>query len=163
MPEENQASDKPARKPTPPAATASPSETKTPKEWAMLTGNGPSTEKRKNAWKGPGFSRPHGSVEHEAAELLHGWGDHKHETGAPIQLTRADYEAALAATHPEDEYELTAGPEGKPVPKADEFGNPVIKKHAGNPVPHPAALSPYKGKRGQLRIGEKPVADGAKS
>jgi hypothetical protein len=52
---------------------------------------------------------------HGAAEALHGWTLHEHHAGAPIQLTREDYVAAIkAATTP-----------------ANTF------------APHPAALSPF--------------------
>lgn len=56
--------------------------------------------------------------QHEAASVEHGWALHAHHTGSPIRLSRADYEAALKAVEPE----------------------------TGNPVPHPAALSPHKPK-----------------
>lgn len=141
----------PEQKPPTPAAA---SDVMTPREHAIATGNGP--KKRANVWTGPGFSRQMGSVEHETAKLLHGWNDHEHETGKPIELSRADYLAALKATHPDDELEMTEV-EGKKTPKLDRSGNPIVKKLAGNPVPHPAALSPYKGKRGGLRLGEKPA------
>jgi hypothetical protein len=58
--------------------------------------------------------------QHEAAAIEHGWAAHAHHAGEPIKLTRADYEAALKAVQPKE----------------------------GNPVPHPAALSPHKPKPG---------------
>ena len=45
----------------------------------------------------PSESRPHPDLwKHEAAAALHGWAAHRHHAGQPIQLTRADYEAAVA-------------------------------------------------------------------
>jgi hypothetical protein len=55
---------------------------------------------------------------HAAAAVLHGWAAHQHHAGSPIQLTEADYDAALAA--------VTVAPL----------------------VPHNAALSPYAAKAG---------------
>jgi hypothetical protein len=40
---------------------------------------------------------------HGAAEALHRWTLHAHHTGAEMQLTRDDYEAALAAASEPDE------------------------------------------------------------
>jgi hypothetical protein len=34
---------------------------------------------------------------HSAASALHGWTLHAHNNGAPLQLSRSDYEAALTA------------------------------------------------------------------
>lgn len=61
------------------------------------------------------------SWQHNAAEQLHGWKNHAHHEGKPIELTRADYLAALKA-----------------VETADK---------AGNYTPHKAALSPHAPKR----------------
>lgn len=36
-------------------------------------------------------------VAHAAAATLHGWREHRHHTGSPMALSRADYEAALRA------------------------------------------------------------------
>lgn len=55
--------------------------------------------------------------QHAAAEQLHHWKDHAHHDGQPIQLTRADYLAALAAA---------ANHDAKPAP-----------------TPHKPALSPH--------------------
>lgn len=157
MSEDTQSGDKPHRQgfaPKPPEQKPSGAELKTPREWALATGNGPKPQGR-NQWSGPGFSRPMGSVEHEVAAVLHGWREHEHETGEAPKMSKDDYLAALKASHPEDEYELEQ--DGK-TPKRDRDGNPVIKKHGGSPVPHSGALSPYKGKLGSLRLGEKPQA-----
>jgi len=54
---------------------------------------------------------------HAAARALHGWAEHAHHTGAPMELSAEDYAAALeAACNP-----------GK----------------SGSYEPHPAALSPH--------------------
>jgi hypothetical protein len=55
---------------------------------------------------------------HAAAVVLHGWHKHAHHAGEPMQLTRAQYEAALEAAGPSE----------------------------GIPAPHPAALSPHANK-----------------
>lgn len=55
--------------------------------------------------------------DHNAASALHRWLPHEHHAGAPIRITRAAYEAALAAA-----------------------SNPNASGHY---VPHSAALSPY--------------------
>lgn len=98
---------------------------KTPKEWALETGNSPKNISR-NRWLTlngktevipTGMSRLMGSVEHEVASVLHGWREHEHHAGEPIKLTKEDYLAALAAAMPTE----------------------------GNPIPHPAAVSPHKG------------------
>ena len=34
---------------------------------------------------------------HEVAAVLHGWREHAHHSGAPLQLSRDDYELALLA------------------------------------------------------------------
>jgi hypothetical protein len=126
-----------------PAQKAGP-ELKSPLDWAMATGNGPK-ESRSSDWTGTavtmGMSGLKGSVEHEVASVLHGWRQHEEAENGPILLTREDYLTALKATHPEDEYDL----DDKGEPKRDRWGNPVIKKHAGNPAPHAPALSKHKG------------------
>lgn len=53
--------------------------------------------------------------QHAAARVLHGWGKHQHHAGAPMLLTRDEYEAALRAAEPE----------------------------VGVPVPVPSCTSPY--------------------
>lgn len=57
------------------------------------------------------------SWQHNAAAALHGWGDHAHHAGKPMQLTAKAYRNALRAA-----------------------ANPDVK---GNYVPEPAALSPH--------------------
>jgi hypothetical protein len=61
------------------------------------------------------------SAAHEAAAVLHGWAEHEHHTGKTIELSRSAYQGALnAASH--------------------------FAEGTGDYVPHPAALSPFKGK-----------------
>lgn len=101
-------------------------ELKSPREWALITGNGPKA-KPGVLWTGnglAGMSRPMGSVEHEVASVLHGWREHEHHANEPMLLTLEDYLAALKASHPQE----------------------------GNPIPHPAALSPHKGGRIRVRL-----------
>lgn len=146
--------------PKPGRATAPAPTLKTPREWALELGHGPKQVGR-NQWFGTcaehGMSGVYGSPEYQVARTLHGWDDHDYESqDKPLKLTRADFEAALKATHPEDELEIETDGPRKGEPKRDAYGNPIIKTHAGNPVPHPAALSPFKGMRGRLRLGEQP-------
>ncbi len=98
---------------------------KTAADWADETGHG--VKKVKAAFTSGGMSRLMRSVEHEVAAVLHGWREHAHETGAHMLMTKEVYLKALEATHPE----------------------------VGNPKPHPAALSPYKGKMGKVALGKK--------
>jgi len=98
-------------------------ERKSPKEWALATGNGPKASASKNKWDvAQGMSAPRGSVYHEIASVLHGWKEHQENENAPMLLTQEEYLAALKATMPEE----------------------------GNPVPHKPALSPHKG--GTVRV-----------
>jgi hypothetical protein len=48
---------------------------------------------------------------HEAASVMHGWKLHEHHAGAPLQITREDYEAALRAAGETDAV-------GQPIPHA---------------------------------------------
>lgn len=88
---------------------------------------------------------------HSGAEALHGWREHAHHAGAPIQLTRDEYSAALkAAAGPVTRVveEVTrkgqAFKKGAAIDshKAAELGVPVVTDYE----PHNAALSPHKGK-----------------
>lgn len=54
---------------------------------------------------------------HEAAAVMHGWALHEHHEGKPLELTRADYEAALKAAGETDA--------------------------KGQPIPHVPAMSPH--------------------
>jgi hypothetical protein len=72
--------------PTPAAAAPS---TRTPEEWARIKGLFlPAATSYKIA---------HFDWKHAAAEAAHGWADHAHHAGAPMQLSEADYDAAIAA------------------------------------------------------------------
>ncbi len=94
---------KTAAQPSAPSGEALPSaETRTPDEWAREYF--PASDK--------GRLHPR-LMNHGAANGGHGWALHEHHAGAPMQLTREDYLAAIRAA-------LTS-------PFA----------------PHPAALSPY--------------------
>jgi hypothetical protein len=97
---------------------------KSPKDWAIITGNGPTKNSnnlwdngKKNSGRPKGMSRQLGTMAHECASILHGWKEHEHQAGGPILLTKEDYELALKAAMCEE----------------------------GNPVPHAPALSPHKG------------------
>ena len=127
----------------PKAETVKSVDTKTPAEWATLLGHAPKSVEGVE-WVGTlaesGMSEAKFSMAHEIASVLHGWPSHAHHANEPIQLTRADYEAALKAAFPEDRYEMDGD-----KPKLDRRGNAVIAKggHGGNPKPHRAALSKY--------------------
>jgi len=94
-------SDAPAAPASPaaPATEATPARTHfTPDELAVLTGN--VAEAKGPIAFGEGArpkKQPAYSWQHAAAAQLHGWNAHEHHAGSPIQLSRADYEAALAA------------------------------------------------------------------
>ena len=87
------------------AAPSAVAETRTPEAWAREVFP-PSERGRQN---------PQAFL-HGAAAALHHWKTHEHHEGAPLQLTRADYEAAIEAA------------------KSTAF------------APHPAALSPHAGR-----------------
>lgn len=71
------------------APRAASGEMKTPDEWSHALGY---RVKRREKWQQEGPSS-----EHRGAEVLHGWLEHAHHAGAPMQLTKADYLAALKA------------------------------------------------------------------
>lgn len=88
---------------------------------------------------------------HAAAEALHGWREHEHHEGAPIQLTADEYTAALKAasapvTRVADDVERNGEKYSNGADinshKAAELGVPVVTDYE----PHPAALSPHRGK-----------------
>ncbi len=158
--------DKPAAaNAVPPAAD----EKRSPRDWALALGHGPKAARPQLVDQGTKkmLSPMLGSAEHEAAKALHGWDEHEHHENGPIQLTRSDYEAALAASHPADVY-LRAGTKDGETKGADEalkdaWGNPVLHpKFDGTPRPHAGALSKHKGNlvrvslaRGEHRADEK--------
>jgi len=84
--------------------------------------------------------------QHAGAEALHGWKEHEHHTGKPIELSKAAYEGALkAAAAP---VTRAIGKDGKPTGEplesyaAATAGIPTITDYE----PHQPALSPHKGK-----------------
>jgi hypothetical protein len=104
-----------------PVVAKAPETTATPHEHAVAIGKvEPYNEVVKIGPKGsnptPGVRSLY-SWDHAAAAALHGWKNHEHHAGAPIQITRAAYESALAAASAPDA--------------------------TGRYVPHPAARSPY--------------------
>jgi hypothetical protein len=169
MSDEAKASTK-AEKSTPQPATApAATEKRSPREWALALGHGPKPKRPQLVDEGTVqmLSSLLGSAKHEAAKALHGWDDHEHNEGAPIELTSEDYLAALAASHPVDVY-LKKGTKDERTPDAEEaardrWGNPVLHpKFDGTPKPHPGALSKHKGNKVRVgkdgreyRIGEK--------
>jgi hypothetical protein len=81
--------------------------TKSPREWAAVKGHIVKPKK-------PGQAE-HFGWQFAAAETVHGWREHAHHTGAPMQLTEQDYDAAIAA----------------------------VCNPKGNPIAHTPALSQY--------------------
>lgn len=109
MSDEAKAGAKPTPKndPPPPAAVVE-VEKKSPREWAIALGHGPSGKPQlRDEGTRQMLSGLKGSEAYEIAKVLHGWQFHEDHEGKPIQLTRADFEAALKAALPE---------EGNPVP-----------------------------------------------
>ncbi len=115
MSDEAKAGGKPTPKSeVPPPAPVAGTEKKSPRDWAIALGHGPTGGKRQLRDEGTRqfLSSVRGSEAYEIAKVLHGWQFHEDHEGGPIQLTRADFEAALKAALPE----------------------------SGNPVPHKPAL-----------------------
>jgi len=83
---------------------------------------------------------------HNGAAALHGWAEHAHHEGKPIQLSGDDYKAALkAASAPITRaLDKDGKPTGEPVDslEAANAGIPTITDYE----PHKPALSPHKGK-----------------
>jgi hypothetical protein len=83
---------------------------------------------------------------HNGAAALHGWREHEHHEGKPIQLSADDYKAALkAASAPVTRaLDKDGKPTGDPIDslEAAQKGIPTITDYE----PHAAALSPHKGK-----------------
>lgn len=107
MPEENAAPESAATDPSaptepPPAPRPVAPEKRTPDAWA------------REYFPASDRGRPHPALwRHAGAAALHQWALEAHHAGKPLELTRADYEAALEAA-------------AKP-----------------NPAPHPGALGPH--------------------
>lgn len=51
--------------------------------------------KAPNDWAAVLFTNPRDRWRHDVASAAHGWAVHAYETGAPLLLSRADYEAAV--------------------------------------------------------------------
>ena len=82
--------------------------TKTPREWAAVKGQIVKPKKP-------------GQVEYldwrfAAAETVHGWRQHAHHAGSPMQLTESAYDGAIGAV---------SAPSGNPVPFA-----PALSQYA---------------------------------
>lgn len=112
MPDEDAAPDEA------PAGTPAPV-TRTPEQWAREFF--PTSERGR---------AHHDSWKHGAAQGLHGWDMHRHHAGAPMQLLREDYQAAIFAA----ETLVEVHDAGAELP---------IHTY----VPHPAALSPHHARR----------------
>ena len=84
-PAEAQPTDTPKPPPDQPAAPS----TRTPDEWAAAKGL---FAKATAPWKSDNYD-----WRHAAAVAAHGWAEHAHHAGAPMQLSEADYDAAIAA------------------------------------------------------------------
>jgi hypothetical protein len=107
---------------------------RTPAEWAKLAFP---MQRKGGTDAAPRFVSHPNFWQHKAAAALHGWADHEHHAGAPIQLTGDDYYAALvAASEPKPQ---------KVVEKAIRDGKEVDVERAlpAQYVPHFPALSPH--------------------
>lgn len=84
------------------------------------------------------------SWQHAAAAQLHGWAEHEHHEGKPIELTAAEYEAALkAASEPVTREIDENGKPGRPL-SAKELAELKGKKPTVTDYePHPGALSKH--------------------
>ncbi len=74
-------------------------ETKTPREWGAAKGH---IHAARTKWQSPEVD-----WRYAAAETLHGWREHEHHAGAPIQLAEEDYDGAI---------EAVSAPVGNPTP-----------------------------------------------
>lgn len=116
---------------------------KTPQEWARATGRVLAEHRDVFRFNGEP-AEPLYAWQHAAAAQLHGWHDHAHHEGAPIRLTKDEYEAALKAS--EAPVTRALDKDGKP----SEPLTPEQLKNLGGkrPLvtdyePHPAALSKH--------------------
>jgi hypothetical protein len=89
---------------------------KTPRAWALETGNGPPGARNRWADHSKGMSSPRGSMAHEVASVLHGWSQHAHHENGAMSMTKEDYLKALEAAMPK---------EGNPKPHM-----PACSKHS---------------------------------
>lgn len=106
-----------ATQPAPSAGGAPAAETMTPLEHAQALGLVRSAFRQVRADGEKSDSMALFDWRHNSADALHGWSHHEYHAGAPLQLTREDYEAALEAAS---------------KPRAD-----------GHYVPHEAAKGKY--------------------
>ena len=140
----------------PPASVAGP-DLRSPRDWAVALGHGPSGKPQlKDEGTKKMLSGPRGSVEYHVAKAMHGWEEHEFHEGTPMLLSRADFEAALAASHPVETYIAADGKStttDATKAKRDAWKNPVLDpKSNGNPKPHPGALSKHLGNK--IRVGK---------
>lgn len=137
--------DAPPQPPEPPAAETVPARTHfTPAELAVATGNATNRKPGIRMGGGTPQEQPVYSWQHNAAAQLHGWAAHEHHAGAPIQLTPAEYQAALKAAS--EEVTRVVEKDGKPGAVVDAASvksingtKPLVSRYE----PHKAALSPH--------------------
>jgi hypothetical protein len=149
--------EKPAAPPAVPPTVPAAEDKRSPRDWAIALGHAP-TGKPQLADEGTVkmLSGPRGSAEYHVAKAMHGWEEHEFHEGTPMLLSRADFEAALKASHPPDVY-VAADGKGTTTEaekaKRDAWNNPVLDpKMNGNPKPHPAALSKHLGNKVRVSL-----------
>jgi hypothetical protein len=116
----------------------------TPDELAKATGNAEQVKADVRFGGGRPDKELRYSWQHAAAAQLHGWAAHEHHAGAPIALTREDYEAALKAAT--ETVTRLVNKDGSPGEALDAHGcarlngaKPTVSRYE----PHPAALSTH--------------------
>lgn len=92
----------------PPAPKA---ELRSPDEWARAKGQWIEFKGVVDPELGNGS---HYTWQHACAAVMHGWREHEHQAGAPIQITEADYLAALDAAAPKVGHPKRHGPAASP-------------------------------------------------
>lgn len=106
--------DKPPRasKATRRTATEPAGERRAPAEWARETGNVVEIPLEMSVGGKGGLVHRFPGMYHAAAAALHGWREHEHHEGAPMQLSRADYLAAVDAAKAPPKGERSYRPHG---------------------------------------------------
>ena len=86
-------------------------EVRSPQEWARAKGQFIEFKGVADPELGTGS---HYTWQHACAAVMHGWREHEHQAGAPIQITEVDYLAALDAAAPKVGLPKRHGPAASP-------------------------------------------------
>lgn len=101
------------------AEPATKGELRSPDEWAKAKGHFVKYKGVADPELGTG---DHFSWQHAAAAVMHGWKRHEAQEGAPLQISEADYMAALDAAAPAkglpQQHAAAASKHAPPVPAA---------------------------------------------